>query len=361
MSASQAKPARLAAIDVARAIAMVAIICGHFGIRTANRVVYTFHVPLFLVINGYLLSTRLPVGEFIKRRAKQMLVPYYLGCVLLIIGVIVVSLVMGPEMYNLPEWLKTTLFACLYASGMRHEPGILPFAIPPVGLLWFLWGSLVAMIVVRLALETRVPALVVGISALIGWWSARYVWLPFSIQSGLLGSFYVYLGYLAKKYDLMHKKVHPVALAAALVAWGYCIWRDYSPNLVDCAIGGNGLALVGSVAGCYVILCLSRAIARYVHPLARPLSWYGQLTLIAVLFHAVQDYTFPQWIFYDWVALFSDSGYVAHLCIVGFSVLWTVVGDAVVSHIPPAMRLLQLRPPQPFDESEEGRALLGQG
>lgn len=357
MSAHTQKPARLATIDVARAIAMVAIICGHFGIRTANRVVYTFHVPLFLVINGYLLSTRLPVGEFIRRRAKQMLVPYYVGCLLVLMGSAIVCLVMGPELgYSLPEWLRRAVFAGLYASGMRHDPGLLPFEIPPIGLLWFLWGSLVAMVVVRLALETRVPALVVGIAAIAGWYSARFVWLPLSVQSGLLGSFYVYLGYLAKRYDLLHRKINPLALAGACAAWGYCIWRDYSPNLVDCAIGGNGLALIGSVAGCYVILCLSGLIARHLHPVARPLSWYGQLTLIAMLFHAVQDYTFPQWVFYDWVATLSESGYVAHLLIVLFSVAWTVFGDALVSHIPPAMKLLQLAPPQPFDSSEEGKA-----
>lgn len=35
---------------------MLCIIAGHFGIVSAERFVFTFHVPLFFLLSGYFLS-----------------------------------------------------------------------------------------------------------------------------------------------------------------------------------------------------------------------------------------------------------------------------------------------------------------
>ena len=37
---------------------MLCIIAGHFGIVSAGRFVFTFHVPLFFLLSGYFLSTK---------------------------------------------------------------------------------------------------------------------------------------------------------------------------------------------------------------------------------------------------------------------------------------------------------------
>lgn len=49
---------RICYIDIAKGFAMLCIIAGHFGITSANRFVYTFHVPLFFLLSGYFLSTK---------------------------------------------------------------------------------------------------------------------------------------------------------------------------------------------------------------------------------------------------------------------------------------------------------------
>lgn len=38
---------RVKYIDIARGIAILCIILGHLGNATINRIVYTFHVPIF--------------------------------------------------------------------------------------------------------------------------------------------------------------------------------------------------------------------------------------------------------------------------------------------------------------------------
>lgn len=69
---------------------MLCIIAGHFGIVSAERFVFTFHVPLFFLLSGYFLSTKVSFLPFMKQKARQLLVPYYVtGVVLLIVATIV--------------------------------------------------------------------------------------------------------------------------------------------------------------------------------------------------------------------------------------------------------------------------------
>lgn len=39
---------RIRSVDITRGIAIFSIIIGHLGIGIVNRVVYTFHVPIFM-------------------------------------------------------------------------------------------------------------------------------------------------------------------------------------------------------------------------------------------------------------------------------------------------------------------------
>lgn len=47
---------RLIGVDIARGIAIIAIIIGHMGFKNVNRVVYTFHVPIFFLITGFFIT-----------------------------------------------------------------------------------------------------------------------------------------------------------------------------------------------------------------------------------------------------------------------------------------------------------------
>ena len=49
---------------------MLCIIAGHFGIVSAGRFVFTFHVPLFFLLSGYFLSTKVSFLPFMKQKAR---------------------------------------------------------------------------------------------------------------------------------------------------------------------------------------------------------------------------------------------------------------------------------------------------
>lgn len=43
----EAKKRRLEYVDVAKGIGIICIILGHLGLASVNKVVFTFHVPIF--------------------------------------------------------------------------------------------------------------------------------------------------------------------------------------------------------------------------------------------------------------------------------------------------------------------------
>ena len=49
---------RVAWIDVAKGVAMVAIVVGHLDISYIDRLVYPWHVPLFFIVAGFFLSQK---------------------------------------------------------------------------------------------------------------------------------------------------------------------------------------------------------------------------------------------------------------------------------------------------------------
>ena len=167
---------------------MLCIIAGHFGIVSAERFVFTFHVPLFFLLSGYFLSTKVSFLPFMKQKARQLLVPYYVTGVVLLIVATVVNHFVWPEIDALNN-AKSMLGALLYGSGTPHSE---PFAIRQIGLLWFLWALFFSTGFTRLALKTKYPLLTVCLIAAAGWASAKVTWLPFSIQPGAMASFFMY-------------------------------------------------------------------------------------------------------------------------------------------------------------------------
>ena len=210
---------------------MLCIIAGHFGIVSAGRFVFTFHVPLFFLLSGYFLSTKVSFLPFMKQKARQLLVPYYVTGVVLLIVATVVNHFVWPEIDALNN-AKSMLGALLYGSGTPHSE---PFAIRQIGLLWFLWALFFSTGFTRLALRTKCPLLTVCLIAAAGWASAKVTWLPFSIQPGAMASFFMYLGFLARKHGILEETTSRFdcrldsALDSGHLLWGFYQYRRLFP------------------------------------------------------------------------------------------------------------------------------------
>lgn len=66
-------------IDIAKGIGIIAVVAGHTGFDFFHHYFFWFHMPLFFILSGYLykpVNNRPSLISWIKRRTKQLLIPY---------------------------------------------------------------------------------------------------------------------------------------------------------------------------------------------------------------------------------------------------------------------------------------------
>lgn len=327
---------------------MLCIIAGHFGIASANRFVYTFHVPLFFLLSGYFLSTKTDFLPFMKQKARQLLIPYYVTGIVILAVATIVNHFLWPDI-NAIQNAKSILGALLYGAGTPHTD---PFAIRQIGLLWFLWALFFSTAFTRLALRAKRPLLIVSFLAVVGWASAKAVWLPLSIQSGAMASFFMYLGFLARKHNLLDKRP-PLALIAALTLfWIASIHFGVSINIVNGFLSHGLLSVAVSIAASYLVILACKVTEQRLRTVSRFLNFFGQTTLIVMCFHAISDFCFPNLMLYSWLEPYGFPHTLVSILILALNILWPLLGVFISLRVPSLKKLFNTRRVSPLPESK---------
>lgn len=68
---------RIEWIDMAKGYGMFAVIIAHICSGQLHEWIYTFHMPLFFFLSGYVFSNKNSFDDFIKKKAQSLLVPYF--------------------------------------------------------------------------------------------------------------------------------------------------------------------------------------------------------------------------------------------------------------------------------------------
>ena len=106
---------RLRFVDIAKGISIICIILGHLEIHAITRVVFTFHVPIFFLITGYFVSTKMSVRDFAAKKARMLLVPYYVTSLVMILVAAGIGLRNGNMCGSVMEWTYAALELRPYA------------------------------------------------------------------------------------------------------------------------------------------------------------------------------------------------------------------------------------------------------
>lgn len=162
------------------------------------------------------------------------------------------------------------------------------------GAIWFLLALFWAHLLLHAFAKLPYTPVWVVSSFAIGYISARYVWLPWSLQSGMCAVAFVYVGYLAKRYDLMgHVKRFPWLWGVAGVIWVVAIVRFGGMSMAINNYGTRPVqAVIGSLAGTLCVIGISKLLD-HVPALGRALSWTGQSSLAILCVHLVEDDVLP--------------------------------------------------------------------
>lgn len=206
---------RLAYIDICKGIGMLAIIIGHLGVPSISKFLYTFHVPLFFLISGFFYKDE---EGFLKKRTANLVKAYLFTSLCVIIFDVIYELAKYIASYGCSgggiacfEIMLSTVVkwavATAYGSGSRSD--FLRLNLPVMGATWFLLASIIGMLLLHIGLRFKRYAVIFFIICFAtGAITARFTWLPFSIQSGMTAAIFFYIGYLGKiKRDNANAKV----------------------------------------------------------------------------------------------------------------------------------------------------------
>lgn len=125
---------RLITLDIAKTICIILVVIGHYHPENSpvwysliRDVIYSFHMPLFMFASGYIYISTLSVKntgmEFIIKKVRRLLVPYFTTSIL----IISLKLISQKNMYIENPTSYLSYFKMLYSP----EAGYF---------LWFIWA-----------------------------------------------------------------------------------------------------------------------------------------------------------------------------------------------------------------------------
>lgn len=275
-------------IDITRGIAILSIIIGHLNVWTINRVVFTFHVPIFFLLTGYFMKAE-PLCVHVRKKARTLLVPYALTCIVIIFLAGVIALFAHD---NVVLTLKSWLFASLYGSGSSY---LEPFKIYDIGAIWFLWASFWGCVFLQLSLRWKPFFRVlwsVGMFA-VGYLTAkRLFWFPFSIQAGCCATLFMYIGYAVRQSEQritrLPKLIKALGTLAAFVLWASFVVQFKTFWFVECDFGRGVIDIVRSFCACYSVVVIALLIDRLMNKTAACLAFLGRYSIIVLCVHITE-------------------------------------------------------------------------
>lgn len=203
-------------IDYLKSLGIFLVVAGHTALPdTQHRWIYAFHMPLFFMISGFLVSPggfAVSTREFFVRKIWKLLKWYgFFG----LLGAVVYCY-MFKQQQPVVEAFCGRLESLIYSSASRDAPSDL---YPLV--LWYFPATIVAMLLVHGACKLPVGWMkVVGIGGvfMLGCF-LRGVALPWELESGCMAAGFVGVGHAARylQWDGMARRVvFPLAMAALL-------------------------------------------------------------------------------------------------------------------------------------------------
>lgn len=275
---------RIEWIDLARGVAIILVVLAHAPIpHTLKSYIYSFHLPLFFILSGFLLYGRMdmPAEKFIVKRIKGLVLPYFIFS---FIDILFWAMVHGLRHETINVQLNGTLLAIRNSPLTVHN-----------GDLWFLTSLFVSELtlygIYKLAkARSAVIALLLAAVFVAGaaYNRAGGGSLPWAIDTVPFVVVFLWVGYqfaahyAAWVHAVSRRAISIPLVALVLAAVSVAAWHlNGQVDLWGSIVGDYLLYVVAGVAGAGLVIVL---FDRYIRR-APLLSYIGQNSLIVFALH----------------------------------------------------------------------------
>lgn len=272
---------RVSWVDQLRGFAFLCVIISHFQSQPGlGKLICSFHMPLFFILSGYFLNVekikRESLLSQICHKLQSLMIPYFWMNFL--------TLPMWILNFKLVKHSKTTLVALLkgiFVSQNKMYPA-------PTNPAWFIgalfFANVYIILIVKLAHKSEMIRLLLVLACgCMGFLLCKYH-LPYHINTALVGAFYLYMGYLAKKYILDSEEkwgnYRQLIVVVLLIIGAACAYQNEWTCMVYGEYYNIALFLGGSLG-----ISLALLLMFQIFPDDYFFSYMGQNTLLCLGIH----------------------------------------------------------------------------
>lgn len=272
---------RITWIDTAKGLGIFLVVLGHNSIPAAIfGYIFSFHMPLFFFISGFLFKKDLNFSNFAAKKFKTLILPYLtLG-----LGVYLYWLVIYQKFSPFDLSLLKPLGDLAFAS-TKLESIFTP--------LWFLPGLFVAELIF-FAVIKKFPKqylLISLILSLIGYWNSFQYFknLPWSITASLVALVFMAGGYFLKdRYsellgNIKLKKTSFLLLIPLITLSFSFFYLNGTIDMLNSHYQNYLFFLLSALGGIGMIMVVSWRVKK----VAKPINFLGRNSLIILAFHSI--------------------------------------------------------------------------
>ncbi len=268
---------RIQWIDIAKGIGIILVIIGHVSINAnINDFIYSFHMPLFFIISGFLYK---PKKNFVKNKVRSILIPYFVFSIVSFIYWFFIE-----RFFRNQENPPLNLFFNIFLARGGDDNYLFNVV------MWFLPCLLMTEILFYFLISKwngKCLKYIILISSIIGYVYPKItsIRLPFCLDIVFTSIVFYYLGYLLKN-KVKEKKFLP---KRNILYYGIFIILifivavlsilEYGANMNNLRYNYYLIFYVTAILGFYMVYIISNKVN------IRFLKWIGNNSLYIMVMH----------------------------------------------------------------------------
>lgn len=275
-------------LDTVRAIAIILIVVGHtlvhsYHCKMVFKFIYSFHVPLFFILSGYLYKKESTFKNYFIKKFKRLMTPYFIWIIIftiiyLLFGKNVAKILNVNSTFNVLELFKNIIYGIGKDNLLKQNSS-----------LWFLPAlfsmSIFFYFYINEKNSNRIIILKSIILLIIGMVSTKYlkIYLPWGINTVLNAGILYYIGYIFNRYKIFSKqdKTNKYVIPL-LITGGLAFYFNTTVMYIDYIYGNYLLMLVSSLSFSIIIFKISMLINEN-----SLLEYIGKSTMGILIFHKI--------------------------------------------------------------------------
>lgn len=253
-------------IDVLKGIGAILVVIGHIVTGTIKNIIYAFHMPLFFFLSGYVFNTKKKFKEYLIQNIKTLIIPFFVFNL--------ISLLFNIDYIQNNSLTKVLDCIFYFNSAVAWNTS-----------LWFfivLFNTKILFYIInKLCCDSTKKTFICTLTILfLGIAILKYnIWLPFGLTIVPISFTFMYIGYVAKKIELLEKikfNFKNIILCIFITAI-FIISSIYNErvNMSTNLYGNYILYFFNALCGIYIMLILSKPLEN-----SKTLNIYANLSMI---------------------------------------------------------------------------------